>query len=93
MVKVYIADAIGSIIAEKTADCMEIALDEYIPQQGWKHTNRFSPGYMRLACVGTKEIISLISFGGTLRHPVDRFQFDASYKIGQWSNRTGGGCP
>ena len=26
MVKVYIADAIGSIIAEKTADCMEIAL-------------------------------------------------------------------
>ena len=38
----------------------------------------------------TKEIISLIPFGGTLRHPVDRFQFDASYKIGQWSNRTGG---
>ena len=64
MVKVYIADAIGSIIAEKTADCM--------------------------ACVGAKEIISLISFSGTLWHPVDRFQFDASYKIGQWSNRTGG---
>ena len=30
------------------------------------------------------------SFSGTLWHPVDRFQFDASYKIGQWSNRTGG---
>ena len=34
MVKVYIADAIGSIIAEKTADCMEIALDEYIHDRG-----------------------------------------------------------
>jgi anti-sigma F factor antagonist len=45
MVKVYIADAIGSIIAEKTADCMEIALDEYIRDRGWRHTNRFSPGY------------------------------------------------
>lgn len=45
MVKVYIADAIGSVIAEKTADCMEIALDEYIRDRGWRHTNRFSPGY------------------------------------------------
>lgn len=45
MVKVYIADAIGSVIAEKTADCMEIALDEYIHDRGWRHTNRFSPGY------------------------------------------------
>ena len=45
MVKVYIADAIGSIIADKTADCMEIALDEYIHDRGWRHTNRFSPGY------------------------------------------------
>lgn len=45
MVKIYIADAIGSIIAEKTADCMEIALNEYIYDRGWKHTNRFSPGY------------------------------------------------
>lgn len=45
MVKIYIADAVGSIIAEKTADCMEAALDEYIRDRGWKHTNRFSPGY------------------------------------------------
>ena len=49
-----------------------------------------SSGDNRMACVGAKEIISLISFSGTLWHPVDRFQFDASYKIGQWSNRTGG---
>ena len=38
MVKVYIADAIGSVIAEKTADCIEIALDEYIRDRGWRHT-------------------------------------------------------
>lgn len=57
MVKIYIADSIGSVIAEKTADCMERALDvclEEIKQvrkqvqekvEGWKHTNRYSPGY------------------------------------------------
>lgn len=45
MVKVYIADSLGSIIAEKTADCMEKALAGYIEEKGWKHTNRYSPGY------------------------------------------------
>lgn len=45
MVKVFIADAIGSVIAEKTADKMEDALDELLSSSGWKHTNRFSPGY------------------------------------------------
>lgn len=92
MVKVYIADAIGSVIAEKTADCMEIALDEYIRDRGWRHTNRFSPGYCGWH-VSEQKIIPFISFSGTLRHPVDRFRFDASYKIGQWSNRLGGWCP
>ena len=90
MVKVYIADAIGSVIAEKTADCMEIALDEYIRDRGWRHTNRFSPGYCGWHVSEQKKIIPFISFSGTLRHPVDRFRFDASYKIGQWSNRPGG---
>lgn len=45
MVRIYIADALGSIIAEKAADCMEVALSESICERGWKHTNRFSPGY------------------------------------------------
>ena len=44
MVKIYIADSLGSIIAEKTADCMEVAF-EYILEKNWKHTNRYSPGY------------------------------------------------
>ncbi|MCM1077422.1 MAG: methionine synthase [Bacteroides sp.] len=45
MVKVFIADAIGSVIAEKTADRMEEELQGLLSQSGWHHTNRFSPGY------------------------------------------------
>ena len=45
MVRVFIADALGSVIAEKCADQMELTLQESIDKLGWKHTNRFSPGY------------------------------------------------
>ena len=45
MVRVFIADALGSVIAEKCADRMEEALQESIDKLGWQHTNRFSPGY------------------------------------------------
>jgi hypothetical protein len=45
MVRVFIADALGSVIAEKCADQMEKALQESIDKLGWKRTNRFSPGY------------------------------------------------
>ena len=45
MVRVFIADALGSVIAEKCADQMELTLQESIDKLGWRHTNRFSPGY------------------------------------------------
>ena len=45
MVRVFIADALGSVIAEKCADEMENCLQLSIDKLGWKHTNRFSPGY------------------------------------------------
>ena len=45
MVSVFIADALGSVIAEKAADRMEESLQMNIDKLGWKHTNRFSPGY------------------------------------------------
>ena len=45
MVHVFIADALGSVIAEKCADQMEHCLQESIDKLGWHHTNRFSPGY------------------------------------------------
>lgn len=45
MVRVFIANAIGSVLAEKTADVMEVELEKLLDAYGWKHTNRFSPGY------------------------------------------------
>lgn len=45
MVRVFIADALGSVIAERCADQMEIHLQESVDKLGWHHTNRFSPGY------------------------------------------------
>jgi hypothetical protein len=45
MVRVFIADALGSVIAEKCADQMEMLLQTSIDKLGWHHTNRFSPGY------------------------------------------------
>ena len=45
MVRVFIADALGSVIAEKTADRMEEHLQNSIDKLQWHHTNRFSPGY------------------------------------------------
>ena len=41
----FIADAIGSVVAERCADEMEKALQASIEKLGWKRTNRFSPGY------------------------------------------------
>lgn len=45
LVRVFIADALGSVIAEKTADVMEEHLQMSIDKLQWLHTNRFSPGY------------------------------------------------
>lgn len=45
LVRVFIADALGSVIAEKCADRMEEHLQQSIDKLGWHHTNRFSPGY------------------------------------------------
>ena len=45
MVSIFIADAMGSVIAEKTADCMERVLQDTLNPAGMKRTNRFSPGY------------------------------------------------
>ena len=44
-VRVFIADAMGSVIAERCADAMERQLQASIDKLSWHHTNRFSPGY------------------------------------------------
>lgn len=45
MVRVFIADALGSTLAECCADRMEERLQANIDKLGWKRTNRYSPGY------------------------------------------------
>lgn len=45
MVLQYIADSLGSCVAEKIADYMEQDLSRRLAPEGLKHTNRFSPGY------------------------------------------------
>lgn len=45
MVHIYMADAIGSLVAERCADEMESTLQANIDKLSWHHTNRFSPGY------------------------------------------------
>ena len=45
IVRIYLANEIGSIIAEKTADRMEELLQEQLTPKGLYRTNRYSPGY------------------------------------------------
>ena len=48
MVRVFIADSLGSVIAEKTADQMERCLQESINKLGWHHTIEIDEGIHRL---------------------------------------------
>ena len=62
MLKSFIADAIGSVIAEKTADAMEKDLEVNILDT-FKHTNRFSPGYCGWHVSEQQKLFSLFSDG------------------------------
>ncbi len=63
MVKVFIADSIGSVIAEKAADRMEEALEALLLPSGWKHTNRFSPGYCGWGVSGQQQLFPMFPDG------------------------------
>ena len=45
ILEAFITDAVGSLVAEHCADQMETHLQASIDKLGWRHTNRFSPGY------------------------------------------------
>ena len=60
MVRVYIADALGSVIAEHCADRMEQHLQESIDKLHWHHTNRFSPGYCGWHVSGQQQLFPLL---------------------------------
>jgi hypothetical protein len=59
MLKVFIVNTLGSLIAEKCADEMERILQASIDKLGWKHTNRFSPGYCGWSLTEQHELFSL----------------------------------
>ena len=59
MVRVFIADALGSVMAEKCADRMEESLQASIDKLGWHHTNRFSPGYCGWHVSGQQQLFPL----------------------------------
>lgn len=59
MVLQYIADSLGSCLAEKAADYMENHLAAVIAPEGLQHTNRFSPGYCNWHVSEQQELFSL----------------------------------
>lgn len=59
MLKVFIVNTLGSLIAEKCADEMERYLQTSIDKLEWKHTNRFSPGYCGWSLTEQHELFSL----------------------------------
>ncbi len=60
MLRLYLADCIGSIIAERTADEMERNMYNKIASEGYKHTNRFSPGYCGWHVSEQQKLFSLL---------------------------------
>ncbi len=63
MLAVYIADTIGSMVAERTADRMEETLYKEISLAGYKYTNRFSPGYCGWQVSEQQSLFSLLPPG------------------------------
>lgn len=55
----YIADSIGSCVAEHAADYMERNLGKEISVNGWLHTNRYSPGYCEWHVNDQEKLFSL----------------------------------
>lgn len=56
----FIADALGSVMAERCADEMEKSLQTSIEKLGWKRTNRFSPGYCEWATAEQRKLVPLL---------------------------------
>ena len=59
-VRVFVADALGSVMVERCADLMEKALQDNIDKLGWRHTNRFSPGYCGWDVADQRQLFPLL---------------------------------
>lgn len=58
MLHTFILDIIGSCIAEKAGDSMELLLEKEIT--GFSHTHRFSPGYCGWSLTQQKQLFTLL---------------------------------
>lgn len=81
MVKIYIADSLGSIIAEKTAGCMESALVNIYGRRTGNIPNRYSPGYCGWHVSEQQKHVPIVPHSCSLWHPVDRFQPHGTHQI------------
>ena len=59
LLRTFLADALGSVIAERCADSMEESLQDSIEKLHWNRTNRFSPGYCGWPVSEQKKLFSL----------------------------------
>lgn len=58
MLHIFIVDTIGSCVAEKCGDQMEILLEKEIAD--YRHTHRFSPGYCGWSLMEQKQLFKLL---------------------------------
>ncbi len=55
----YILDAVGSLAVEAVADQLQAEVAAQVAARGWKHTNRFSPGYCTWETAGQQALFAL----------------------------------
>jgi hypothetical protein len=56
----FVLDAVGSLAAEAVADATQNEVQAFAAAQGWKTTNRFSPGYCTWETGGQHALFSLL---------------------------------
>ena len=74
----FIADAVGSAVAESLADRLHDHIGSVMAARGWKITNRYSPGYCGWSVAEQHQLFSLLPAGfcgisvgaSALMHPV-----------------------
>jgi hypothetical protein len=60
MMKGYVADVLGSIIVETAMDKMQESFGLHVNKDGYKHTNRYSPGYCNWSVEDQHKLFSLL---------------------------------
>ncbi|MDR2763875.1 MAG: hypothetical protein LBB90_02470 [Tannerella sp.] len=58
MLVIYLLDVMGTLLVEKTGDCMEKHLEAAYPDM--PHTNRFSPGYCNWHLMEQRKIFAIL---------------------------------